>query len=266
MATTTQSHLDLTSFKALSFDCYGTLIDWENGFISDLQPLLTQLPPTHPYNLEPLAAVSRFNSFGQALSASQPALPYDQIQIAAYQSLAAELALPAPPAAELAQIGTAQGRWPAFEDTVDGLQRLKSHYKLIILSNVTNQNIARTVEDQLSPVRFDAVYTAEEIGSYKPDHANFRYLFRRARDELGVDFEKGDLLHVARSLTADHVPAKELGLQSVWIARGGDREGRYGSGGNLKELTEKGKLGFARKFQTIGEFADEVDLQFASKK
>jgi 2-haloalkanoic acid dehalogenase type II len=160
------------------------------------------------------------------------------------------------------EIGTGPGRWPVFVDTVQGLLKLKKHYKLIILSNVSNTNIRRAVRENMKPVAFDAVYTAESIGSYKPSHRNFEYLFQHAKEELGVDVEKGELLHVARSLTVDHVPAKELGFRSVWISRGGDQEEGYGTGGNYRELVEQGKVAFEWKFDTIGQFASEVERQF----
>jgi len=124
--------------------------------------------------------------------------------------------------------------------------------------------VARTLSGPLGGARFDAVYTAEDIGSYKPAHGNFEYLFAHARADLGVDAARGELLHVARSLTADHVPAKELGLRSVWIARGGDEPDRYGVGGNYAQLKAEGRLGFEWKFATIGDFADEVERQFAA--
>jgi 2-haloalkanoic acid dehalogenase type II len=249
---------DLTTFKALSFDCYGTLIDWESGIISSLTPLLSQLPASHPYNLHPLQAVERFNHFTHELWASAPKMLYSDQLISSYKSLASELNVSLPPDdAEVEKIGTALGSWGPFPDTVEGLQKLSKHYKLIILSNVDNENIARTV-DQLAPAQIDGVYTAQDIGSYKPDLGNFRYLFENAKQDFGVDREKGELLHVANSLPVDHVPAKELGLRSVWIARGGGEE--------LKELTEQGKLGFEWRFDTIGEFADEVERQFEARK
>jgi 2-haloalkanoic acid dehalogenase type II len=256
---------DLTGFKALSFDCYGTLIDWEGGLATSLHPLLSQLPPTHPFNKEPLLAVERFNHFSEHLWASQPHQLYNDNLIESFKALAQDMGVSLPDKDIVASMGTSAGRWPAFPDTVEALQRLHQHFKLIILSNVSNENIARTVGERLAPASFDAVYTAENIGAYKPSHTNFRYLFEHAKEDFAVDFEKGDLLHVARSLTADHVPAKELGLRSVWIARGGDVEGHYGTGGNLKELQAQGKLGFEWKFQTLGEFADEVERQFAEK-
>lgn len=259
------AHLpDLTTFKALSFDCYGTLINWDEGMNRGLQPILSRLPPEHPWALKPMLAIQRFDHFSQKYSYDEPKLSYDENLVMSLQNVAAEAGVTLSDA-DAAAIGTGPGRWPAFPDTVAGLLKLKRHFKLVILSNVNNANIARCVKGSLAPVEFDAVYTAENIGSYKPSHQNFEYLFRHAKDELGVDRDKGELLHVARSLTADHVPAKELGLRSVWIARGGDKEDGYGTGGNLKELTEQGKLNWEWKFATIGDFADEVERQFAAK-
>jgi len=258
---------DLTTFKALSFDCYGTLIDDDSGLTSSVHPLLSRLPPTHPYNLDPLQATQRFNNLVHDLWLSSPKMPYPDQLTASYLSLASELGLALPSSSEAEEeaqrIGTAAGRWGAFPDTVEGLRRLGRYYKLIILSNVDKENIRRTVEDQLAGARVDAVYTAEEIGSYKPSLGNFRYLFEHAKTDFGVDWEEGELLHVAVSLTVDHVPAKELGLRSVWISRGGAHGGDRES---LGRLEREGKVGFEWQFETIGEFADEVERQFEAKE
>ncbi|KAH6651207.1 Haloacid dehalogenase-like hydrolase-domain-containing protein [Chaetomium tenue] len=271
------THPDLTAFRALSFDCYGTLIDWETGLASSLSPLTTSLPPQHPWHTNPSLAVARFDHHSNHLSATQPTLTYDANLAEAARLLAAE-------AREVGEVGDASaaetqqfaadvaagpGRWPAFPDTVDGLRRLRRFYKLVILSNVDEANIGRAVVEDgpLGGVGgFDAVYTAEAIGSYKPSLANFGYLFEEVRREFGVVKEEGGLLHVARSLPVDHVPAKELGLRSVWIARGGERPEGYGVGGDYEKLRAEGKLGFEWVFQTIGEFADEVERQFAEKE
>ncbi|KAK0657709.1 HAD-like domain-containing protein [Cercophora newfieldiana] len=265
MAVLTPNYPDLTTFKALSFDCYGTLIDWESGLAASLSPILSQLPPSHPWNLRPLTAVERFNDHSSHLWETQPLLPYDANLIQSFLLLASEAEVIFPSSVDPNIIGSAPGRWPAFPDTVAALHVLKKHYKLIILSNVNGANIARTVEDNLAPVEFDAIYTAQDIGSYKPSHNNFRYLFEHSKVDFGVDKEKGELLHVARSLTADHVPAKEMGLRSVFIARGGEKPENYGTGGNLEELTEEGKLAFEWKFDTLEQLAAEVEKQFKVK-
>ena len=259
---------DLTGFKALSFDCYGTLIDWEAGLAADLEPITSRLAPDHEWRTRRLAAVERFNAYSEQLWAMQPSLAYDANLAEAFRRLADEAGLGFPdPELDAAaeRIGTGPGRWPAFCDTVAALHRLRARYKLVVLSNVDDANIARAVAGSLEDVGFDAVYTAQAVGSYKPSHANFEYLFAHARADLGVDKDAGELLHVARSLTADHVHAKALGLRSVWIARGGDRPDNYGTGGALAELTAQRKVAFEWKFDTLADFADEVDRQFAAK-
>ncbi|KAK4166307.1 HAD-like domain-containing protein [Cladorrhinum sp. PSN259] len=255
----------LTSFRALSFDCYGTLIDWEAGLTHDLLPITSHLHFSHPLRSTPLSAVQRFNEHQEHIWETQPTLPYDQALTAAFRLLAQEVNVSVPES-DAHAIGTGPGRWPAFSDTVEGLLKLSRYYKLIILSNVNDANIASAIERPMQGAKFDAVYTAQQIGSYKPSHNNFKYLFEHAKKDLGIDKEKGELLHVARSLSADHVPAKELGLRSVFIARGGDQPENYGTGGNLEELKREGKVGFEWMFQSIGEFADEVERQFEALK
>ncbi|KAI8955556.1 HAD-like domain-containing protein [Xylaria longipes] len=258
------SHPDLTSFKALSFDCYGTLIEWERGILNSLQPLVSQLPESHPLKTDPpVAAMMRLEEITTEHETRTPSLPYNELLVMSLSDLAHETGVALSDSIS-EPFGNAVGTWGPFPDTVAGLQKLAQHYKLIILSNVDNANMAATVGKQLSPARFDAVYTAQDIGSYKPAHANFQYLFGHAKKDLGVDWQKGDLLHVAHSLRVDHVPAKELGLRSVWISRGKEKQGTEGMGG----LWEKYKdvTAFEWRFNSIGEFADEVERQFAAKK
>ncbi|CAJ2499873.1 Uu.00g027260.m01.CDS01 [Anthostomella pinea] len=263
------SYPNLTTFNGLSFDCYGTLIDWEFGMHAHLLPLTTQLPASHTYNTNPPhAALRRLNALTSAHERAQPTLPYPEVLTTSLAELAAELSLPPPSPGALSAFGASPGTWVPFADTIAGLQVLKKHYKLIILSNVDNTNIASTTSKQLGGwpdgVAFDAMYTAQDIGNYKPALQNFEYLFSHAKQDLGVDFEGGDLLHVACSLYADHVPAKELGLRSVWISRGAEREGHQGIGGLTDEM--RGKTSFEWRFDTIGEFADEVARQFGAQK
>ncbi|KAI1751846.1 HAD-like domain-containing protein [Xylaria castorea] len=260
----TSSHPDLTSFKALSFDCYGTLIDQETGILKALQPLISQLPTSHPLKTDPpTAAMQRLEEITTAHETRTPGIPYNELLVMSLSELAHEAGVALSDGVS-EPFGNSVGMWGPFRDTVAGLQRLARHYKLIILSNVDNANIAATTGRQLSPARFDAVYTAQDIGSYKPSQTNFQYLFGHAKKDLGIDWQRGDLLHVAHSLRVDHVPAKELGLRSVWISRGKEKPGAKGVGG----LWEKYKdvTAFEWRFNSIGEFADEVERQFAAKK
>ncbi|KAI2622477.1 haloacid dehalogenase [Hypoxylon sp. NC1633] len=255
---------DLTSFKALSFDCYGTLIDWETGFLNTVRLLTSQLPASHPLNTEPpTEALQRLNAVTRKFEHAQPTLPYNELLAEAITQFAiTDLELPGLSDSIAEPFGNSPGTWGPFADTVPALQRLQRRYKLAILSNVDNRNITATVDRQLAPATFDAVYTAQDVGSYKPEIRNFDYLFRRLKDDLGVDRDRGDLLHVACSLWADHVPAAQLGLPSVWISRVSQGDGER-LGGELAEYKDKVKFGW--RFDTLGEFADEVERQFAAK-
>jgi 2-haloacid dehalogenase len=122
-----------------------------------------------------------------------------------------------PTEADLEALADSIGSWPPFPDTVDALRRLHSRYKLAVVSNVDDDLFARTAETLGTP--FDDVITAQQVGSYKPSTANFRFALAR----LGVTRER--VLHVAQSLYHDHVPAKRLGLATVWINRPSRRAG-----------------------------------------
>ncbi|KAK1835476.1 HAD-like domain-containing protein [Podospora conica] len=255
--------------RLLSFDCFGTLINWESGLLASLHPLLAPLPPSHPWTLTPLLALQSFDAHSSNLWATHPTLPYPANLTQSFRLLAAEASIPMTPDLEAAAtaMGTSPSEWPAFPDTVAALRVLKRYFKLVILSNVDEGNIARVVGDggALGGVGgFEGVFTAEAVGGYKPSLGNFEYLFQKVEGEFGVGRE--GVVHVARSLTADHVPAKEVGLRSVWIARGGDRPEGYGTGGDYELLKGEGKLGFEWVFQTLGEFAEAVEREFGSGK
>ncbi|KAF9761047.1 hypothetical protein IL306_003988 [Fusarium sp. DS 682] len=255
------SYPDLTSFNALSFDCYGTLIDQESGMIRGLQPIIARLPTESNYRKNPVLLIQRFHEHTQILEESEPTLRYSTIVLRSFKSLANELNVSVPEE-EMNHLESLPGTWLPFPDTIPGLQILKKHYKLIILTNMDNVNASSTL-GHLQPVEFDKIYTAEDIGSYKPAKANFDYLFDHLKRDLNVDKDRGELLHVARSLTADHVPAKRFGLRSVWISRGGETKEGTGVGGDYERL--KSDVAFEWRFDSIGQFAEEVERQFAAK-
>ncbi len=160
--------------------------------------------------------------------------------------------LPIPAESEANAFGASVGKWPVFSDTVEALKQLKKRYKLAILSNVDKKSFAQTLKNALAGVDFDAIYVAEEIGSYKPDMKNFQYLITHAQDELGVQMEQ--ILMTAVGLKSDHVPAMKVGMTSAWISRGkGDKE--------LKEV--EGKVDFTWTFDTMGEMAAAAEKEFA---
>jgi len=201
--------MKLTDFKALTFDCYGTLIDWETGMINGLKPITDQLSPTLTRN-EILEAHARYESSQQSWT---PAMPYSTLLSIVYKRLA-EHWQGSVSQTECDTYGQSVKYWPAFADSAESLQYLKQHYKLIILSNVDNTSFAAS--NQRLEVDFDAIYTAQDIGSYKPSDRNFEYMLEKLA-ESGI--QANVILHTAESLFHDHVPAKRHQLTSCWIYR-----------------------------------------------
>lgn len=210
----------LTDFKALTFDCYGTLIDWESGMVEALKPLTSRVG-TRLTRDAVLEAHARHEA---AQEEQTPAKPYRELLAVVYKRLAEEWGVPAP-WSECLAYGQSVRNWPAFADSVEALKYLKRFYKLVILSNVDNESFG--FSNQKLGVVFDAIYTAEDIGSYKPSLGNFRYMLRQL-DSLGV--KPGEILHTAESLFHDHRPANEMGLTSCWIWR---RHAAQGFGATL---------------------------------
>jgi 2-haloacid dehalogenase len=211
----------LSDFQVLTFDCYGTLIDWESGLIGALKPLTGRLgrPPSRDEILE---AHARHESAQQRQT---PSMRYSDLLAVVYKRLGEEWQVPVM-WDECQAYGQSIKHWLPFADSADSLAYLKQHYKLIILSNVDNQSFAHS-RFKLK-VEFDAVYTAEDIGSYKPDPRNFDYMC----EHLGhLGFRKSDVLHTAESLYHDHLPANACGLKSCWIYR---RHGQEGFGATMR--------------------------------
>lgn len=205
--------------EVLSFDCFGTLIDWEAGILAALAPLRaragTAIGPQAA-----LAAFARHETVAEHVTLhGQSAPPYAQVLARVHAALAEEWGVPAEPAADAA-FAAAIADWPAFPDTAPALAALAPRCKLVILSNVDRAGFAVTAPKL--GVAFDAVLTAEEIGSYKPDPRNFVALLGQvARWGVG----RNGLVHVAQSLFHDHAPANAAGIASIWIDR------RAGAGG-----------------------------------
>ncbi len=206
---------DLSSFKVLSFDCYGTLIDWETGIRAAMQPLLDEagVSPSHE------ALLATFAKHESAQQAATPDLPYSNLLSEVHRQLADLLSVNMSAAAHR-QFGASVADWPAFGDTVASLEYLQKQHKLVILSNVDNASFEGS--NRRLEVTFDAIYTAQDIGFYKPSQRNFDYLLARLAEQ-GV--EKSETLHVAQSLFHDHVPAKAAGLACAWIDRRHDKSG-----------------------------------------
>jgi 2-haloacid dehalogenase len=207
--------MKLTDFKALSFDCYGTLIDWESGMVDGLKALTSRVDRNLTRN-QILEAHARHESFQQLQT---PAKAYGELLAIVYRRLAEEWSVSVT-WAECVSYGRTVKNWPAFPDSAGALQHLKKHYKLIILSNVDNESFAASNEKL--GVEFDAIYTAEDVGFYKPADRNFDYMLAKL-ETLGI--AKEDVLHTAESMFHDHGPANRHGLASCWIYRRHDQEG-----------------------------------------
>lgn len=241
-----------TQFKCLVFDCFGTLVDWETGIYQALAPLYTQLPPSHPLRHDRVSLLGAFTRNEGIVQSKNPKALYRDVLQEAYGRLADELGV-ASSLTERTDFGLGVSSWPVFTDTVDALSRLQKHFKLVILSNVDNQNFQKTIANHFRGVVFNAIYTAEDIGSYKPDLTNFNYLIEHCAKDLGV--KKREIIHTAQSLPHDLVPAHSAGLQSAWIERSAN--GPSGMGGNLEEYAND--VSFSWRFRDMKEMADAVD-------
>ena len=203
--------MKLTDFAALTFDCYGTLIDWESGIHAALLPLIAMGNP----GLGRDAALEIFARHESAQEAETPDMIYSKLLTAVHGRLAAEWGV-APDAAADATFGASVPNWPAFPDSAEALAYLKQHYKLVILSNVDRVSFAGS--NKRLGVAFDAICTAQDIGSYKPSLRNFHYLLEKM---AGMGIAKEQILHTAQSLYHDHAPAQQIGLARAWIDRRG---------------------------------------------
>lgn len=210
----------LTDFKAMSFDCYGTLIDWETGIVDGLTSLANRASRSLSRD-DILVAHARHESAQQRWT---PTARYRDLLAMVYRRLAEEWGVPVT-WRECVGYGNSVHDWPAFPDSAEALRYLKRHYRLVILSNVDNESFAHA--NERLGVDFDAIYTAEDIGSYKPAARNFSYMIEKVAT-LGVGQDA--LLHTAESLFHDHEPANACGLASCWIHR---RAGQDGFGATM---------------------------------
>ena len=197
--------MDFDRFEVLTFDCYGTLIDWEAGILGALRPVLER----HGITLADRELLERYARLEAEIEAG-PFQRYARVQRAVVEGLGRSLGF-SPNADEAACLARSLGDWPPFPDTVAALRNLGRRYRLGILSNVDRDLFAGSAERL--EVRFDFVVTAEEVGAYKPSPLNFRQMLAQA----GADPER--VLHAAQSLYHDIAPAKELGLATVWVSR-----------------------------------------------
>ena len=232
--------MNLSAYKVLTFDCYGTLIDWERGILAALAAWRDDRA-RGARDGEILEAFGRHEADEQA---ANPTMLYPEILARVAARIGEEFDVPLTPT-EADGFGHSLADWPVFPDTADALRYLKQHFKLVILSNVDRESF-KASNEKLG-VDFDAVYTAQDIGSYKPDPRNFAYMI----DELAeLGFSKGDILHVAESLFHDHAPAKAADLATAWIHR------RHPQTGHGATARPDGDVVPDARFESLAAFAD----------
>jgi 2-haloacid dehalogenase len=205
--------LNFAQFECITFDCYGTLIDWETGILKALKPILEG----HHRNLGDEEILELYGALEFQVEAGEY-LPYRLVLQRVTQKLGARLSFPLYDG-EATALAESLKDWPPFPDTVAALKRLKNRYKLAIISNTDDDLFAETAKTL--QVKFDHVITAQQVGRYKPSHRNFE----RALEVIGLPKEK--VLHCAQSVFHDVVPARELGIANVWVNR---RAGKKGAG------------------------------------
>src|SRR5438067_7624353 len=203
--------LDLSRFEYISFDCYGTLIDWEAGLLAALRPILERHGVVA--TREQILAL-----YGELEPAEQRRAyrPYCEILKGVVLGFGDKFGF-RPALDELESLPNSVGSWQGFPDTVEALGRLKRRYKLVIISNIDDDLFAQTAK--LLKIDFDWVITAEQARSYKPSHNNFLL----AQQRMGLAKEKW--LHAAESLYHDIAPCNALGIASVWVNRRGGKIG-----------------------------------------
>lgn len=203
--------LDLREFKALSFDCYGTLIDWERGILDGLRGALGD-----PVARIPDDALLEAYARHEAGLERGPYRRYREVLEGAARGVAAELGA-SPDERALAAFANSVGKWPPFPDSVEALARLRDRFRLGVITNCDDDLFERSADRLGQP--FTWVVTAQQVAAYKPSTAGFE----RAFSLIGRPRER--ILHVAQSLYHDHVPAQALGLATAWIDRRHDRPG-----------------------------------------
>jgi 2-haloacid dehalogenase len=203
--------LDAGRFDVLTFDCYGTLIDWETGILAALHAAHTEWPAGDEELLQGFAV-------HEAAAERGPYRPYREVLAAAIRGVAGDLGVAVGPDG-VRGFAESVGDWPPFPDSTDALRRLARRYRLGIITNCDDDLFAAS--NERLGVGFEWVITAQQVRSYKPSHRSFE----RALATIPVPRER--ILHVAQSLYHDHVPAKAVGLATAWIDR---RRGRSRSG------------------------------------
>ena len=203
--------MDFSTFTTITFDCYGTLIEWEAGLLPELRRLLG----AHGKTLPDAAILQLYGGF-EARAESGPYQCYRAVLESVVRQFGERCGFD-PTAADLCSLHESVPAWPPFPDTVAALQKLQQHYRLAVISNIDDDLFAQTRKHL--GVEFAAVITAQQARTYKPSLNNFRL----ALQTLGI--EPSCLLHTGQSIYHDVLPAQSLGIATVWVNRRSARPG-----------------------------------------
>ena len=203
--------MDFSRFTTISFDCYGTLINWESGILPILRAVLSKHGQSHP----DAALLELYGEF-EAEAESGPYQSYRDVLQSVMRAFAGRLHFEAS-SAEIRSLHESVHTWPPFPDTLAALRELQRRYKLVVISNIDDDLFAQT--RKRLDVEFDGVITAEQARSYKPSLNNFQMALR----SLALSPDR--LLHAGQSIYHDVVPARSLGISTVWVNRKSARSG-----------------------------------------
>lgn len=230
----------LADFSVLTLDCYGTLVDRDRGIVNALMPWLNDAGVLAGRG----EIIRAFSQAERAKLVTAPGVCYRDVLLEIHDALAKFFDVPRDHEAAKA-LASSISRWPIHADVPGALSYLKEHFRLVVLTNIDHASFEGT--NQALGVEFDAVYTAEDIGTYKPSMKSFDYLLNRLTS-AGIARER--VLHVAGSLRFDHVPAKRRGMNTCWIQRPHGRP-------RMKDSSTRGiDVHPDFQFESLGVFAD----------
>lgn len=238
--------IDLTGFHALTFDVYGTLIDWETGIAEALAPWAERNGVT----ADRAALLASFAEHETKRQQQNPDTRYPDVLELVFEDIAGDFGVK-PTRADAYEFGESVQHWPAFDDAPEALRRLQTRYRLGVISNVDRASFVMS-QAKLG-VNFDLQVTAEDAEAYKPDHAPFEMALEWL-NEIGIGFDA--ILHVAQSHYHDHVPAKRLGMTACWIDRQGLAQG--GAWGATPEVPERPQVDAT--YPTLAVLADAAGV------
>lgn len=205
--------IDFNRFSVVTFDCYGTLIDWETGILSALHPMFER----HRISMSDQEILERYAEYETGAEAGEY-ISYRMVLRTVLRRFANQFHV-TPTEHDVHCLEQSIQHWQPFDDTVEALQALQTKYRLAVISNIDNDLFSITAKHL--KVTFDTVITAQQMNSYKPSQNNFQEAIKR------LSVSPNRILHVAQSLYHDVAPAKVCGITTVWVNR---RSGKQGFG------------------------------------